>query len=103
MIKNIAFIGNYPPRKCGIATFTSDLLTSVATNFPKNRCFAIPINDVADGYKYPDLVHFEIDEQDILAYHRAADFLNISNVDVVSVQHEFGSLVDRLEAICYIC
>jgi len=90
MIKSIAFIGNYLPRKCGIATFTSDLLTSVATNFPKNRCFAIPINDVADGYKYPDLVHFEIDEQDILAYHRAADFLNISNVDVVSVQHEFG-------------
>jgi len=56
MIKSIAFIGNYLPRKCGIATFTSDLLTSVATNFPKNRCFAIPINDVADGYKYPDLV-----------------------------------------------
>jgi len=90
MIKNIAFIGNYPPRKCGIATFTSDLLTSVATNFPTNRCFAITINDVDGGYKYPDLVHFEIDEQDITAYHRAADFLNISNVDVVSVQHEFG-------------
>lgn len=89
MIKNIAFLGNYLPRKCGIATFTSDLLTAVSTRFPQSRCFAITINDM-DGYRYPDLVHFEIEEQDLNAYRRAADFLNLSNVDVVSVQHEFG-------------
>ena len=89
-IRTIAFIGDYLPRKCGIATFTSDVLTSVATEHPQCRCFAIPVNDIAGGYEYPDVVRFEIEEQDLPSYLRAADFLNISNVDMVCVQHEFG-------------
>jgi glycosyltransferase involved in cell wall biosynthesis len=89
-IQTIAFLGNYLPRRCGIATFTSDLLTAVAAEFPGQQCFAVPVNDIEGGYDYPAQVRFEIEEQDLSSYRRAVDFLNISNVDVVCVQHEFG-------------
>src|SRR5690349_6198415 len=89
-IRKIAFLGDYLPRKCGIATFTSDLLTSVASEFPRSQCFAVPVNDVELGYEYPSVVRFEIEEQDLSSYHRAADFININNVDIVCIQHEFG-------------
>ena len=89
-IRKIAFLGDYLPRKCGIATFTSDLLTAVAAEHPRCQCFAVPVNDVEDGYEYPGVVRFEIEEQDLSSYQRAADFINISNVDMVCVQHEFG-------------
>jgi len=89
-VRTIAFVGNYLPRKCGIATFTSDLLGAVAARHPQGRCFAVPVNDIEACYQYPEVVRFEIEEQELDSYRRAADFLNISNVDVVSVQHEFG-------------
>ena len=82
-------MGDYLPRKCGIATFTSDLLGAIAAE-PQNQCFAVPVNDIEGGYEYPDVVRFEIEEQELSSYKRAADFLNISNVEIVSVQHEFG-------------
>jgi glycosyltransferase involved in cell wall biosynthesis len=88
--RTIAFVGNYLPRKCGIATFTYDLLGAVAARQPENRCFAVAVNDIAGAYRYPDVVRFEIEEQELDSYRQAADFLNTSNVDVVSVQHEFG-------------
>ena len=89
-VQKIAFIGDHLPRKCGIATFTSDLLAAVATAHPQSQCFAESVNDISGGYEYPEVVRFEIDEQDLSSYLRAADFLNISNVDIVCLQHEFG-------------
>jgi hypothetical protein len=89
-IRTVAFVGNYLPRRCGIATFTSDLLQAVAARHPRNRCFAVPVNDIEGCYQYPDVVRFEIEEQDLGSYGRAADFRNSNNVDIVSVQHEFG-------------
>ena len=89
-VRKIAFIGDYLPRKCGIATFTHDLCTSTATQFPGADCFVVPVNDQAQGYDYPPEVRFEIEEQDLDCYLRAADFLNFSNADVVCLQHEYG-------------
>ena len=89
-VRKIAFVGDYLPRKCGIATFTSDLLTSVAAAHPQSQCLAVAVTDIKGGYEYPDVVRFEIEEQDLPSYLRAADFLNISNVDIVCLQHEFG-------------
>lgn len=89
-IRKIAFVGNYLPRLCGIATFTTDLCTSVAAQFPKVQCFVVPVNDVEGGYDYPREVRFEIEEQNLASYQRAADFLGISDVDVLCVQHEYG-------------
>ena len=89
-IRKVAFVGDYLPRLCGIATFTTDILTSVAAQFPKVSCFAVPVNDVKEGYDYPPEVRFEISEQNLDSYRRAADFLGISDVDVLCVQHEYG-------------
>ncbi len=89
-VRTIAFLGDYLPRKCGIATFTSDLLGAVAARNPAGHCFVVPVNDRGETYRYPDSVRFEIEEQDLESYRQAAEFLNNSNVDVVSVQHEFG-------------
>jgi glycosyltransferase involved in cell wall biosynthesis len=85
----IAFVGDYPPRKCGIATFTHDLSSAVAQH-ASSECIIVPVDDLADGYDYPPEVRFQIAEQDLDSYRRAADFLNFSDVDVVSLQHEFG-------------
>ncbi len=88
--RKIAFLGDYLPRKCGIATFTTDLRCAVAAEFPATQCLVVPVNDLAGGYEYPSEVRFEISEQDLPSYLRAADFLNITGVDVICVQHEFG-------------
>lgn len=85
----IAFIGDYPPRRCGIATFTHDLRGAVAKE-ARSECIVIPVDDLPEGYEYPPEVRFQIAEQDLDSYRRAADFLNFSDVDVVSLQHEFG-------------
>ena len=89
-VRKIAFVSDHLPRMCGIATFTSDLLAAVATAHPQNECLSVAVNDIKGGYEYPEAVRFEIEEQDLSSYLRAADFLNISNVDVVCLQHEFG-------------
>src|ERR1700745_2390586 len=89
-IRKIAFVGDHLPRKCGIATFTSDLLAAVAGAYPQSQCLCVSVNDTKEGYEYPDVVRFEIEEQDLSPYVRAADFLNIGNVDIVCLQHEFG-------------
>jgi len=89
-IRRIAFIGNYLPRLCGIATFTTDLCEAIATEFADTSCIAIPVNDVPEGYAYPGRVRFELDEKDVESYRRAADFLNINNVDIVCLQFEYG-------------
>ena len=59
-------------------------------NIAKPAAIAIPVNDTADGYAYPPRVRFELTEKDIDSYRRAADFLNTNNVDIVSLQHEYG-------------
>lgn len=89
-LKRIAFIGNYLPRQCGIATFTTDLCEAIASQFKRTTCFALPVNDVEAGYAYPTRVRFELTEKDIDSYRRAADFLNINNVDLVCLQFEYG-------------
>lgn len=89
-LNRIAFIGNYVPRQCGIATFTTDLCEALATEYPAASCIALPVNDTEDGYPYPGRVRFELTEKDIDSYLRAADFLNINNVDLVCLQHEYG-------------
>jgi glycosyltransferase involved in cell wall biosynthesis len=89
-IKRVAFIGNYLPRQCGIATFTTDLCESVAAEYPDMQCLALPMNDIEEGYAYPPRVRFELTEKDLDSYRRAADFLNINSVDIVSLQHEYG-------------
>ncbi len=86
----IAVIGNYLPRECGIATFTTDLCTALATEYGAGRLFAIPVNDPDSSYNYPEQVRLEIDQEDLGSYVRAADFLNFNGNDLVCLQHEYG-------------
>jgi glycosyltransferase involved in cell wall biosynthesis len=89
-IRRIAMLGNHLPRQCGIATFTTDLSAAIVGVSPQRDCFVLAMNDVGRHHVYPPRVQFEIAEPDLLSYRRAADFLNVKNVDVLSVQHEYG-------------
>jgi glycosyltransferase involved in cell wall biosynthesis len=89
-LDRIAFIGNYLPRHCGIATFTTDLCEAISTQYSQKTCIVLPVNDIEAGYAYPSRVRFELTEKDINSYRRAADFLNINDVDLISLQHEYG-------------
>jgi glycosyltransferase involved in cell wall biosynthesis len=89
-LPRIAFLGNYLPRLCGIATFTHDLCEAIACAAPDSDCFVGAMNDRVEGYKYPERVRFEVLEKELDSYRRAADFLNFQNADVLCVQHEFG-------------
>lgn len=95
-IKKIAFIGNYPPRKCGIATFTHDLRNSVAARFPDAECLVVPVNDIPEKYDYPAEARYEIRQDDPCSYLRAAEFLNFGNIDVACLQHEYGIFGGRV-------
>ena len=86
----IAVVGNYLPRHCGIATFTTDLCDAIHAEYGAVELLALPVNDTEEGYDYPDRVRFELSEADIASYRQAADFLNFSNVDLVCLQHEYG-------------
>ncbi|RMF57470.1 MAG: glycosyltransferase [Calditrichaeota bacterium] len=90
LIRSVAFVGDYVPRRCGIATFTHDLCQHYQQRYPDTECLVVSVNDREQGYAYPREVRFEISEQNINDYRRAADFLNIRNCDVVSLQHEYG-------------
>jgi glycosyltransferase involved in cell wall biosynthesis len=89
-IKKIAFLGDYLPRKCGIATFTHDLRKAMAEEYPDVESFVAPVNDLPEGYDYPPEVRFEFSENDLDSYRRTADYLNFSDADVVCLQHEYG-------------
>ena len=86
----IAFVGNYLPRECGIATFTTDLCTALAAEYGEGRLFAIPVNDPDCKYIYPERVRLEIAQEVISSYEQAADFLNFNGNDLVCLQHEYG-------------
>ena len=89
-LKRVAFIGNYLPRKCGIATFTSDLAEAFSEQFPEIQIMTLAMNDTEEGYAYPPQVRYEINQDDRFDYEHAAHFLNQQMVDVISLQHEFG-------------
>ena len=95
MPTRIAFVGNYLPRECGIATFTTDLCTALAAEYGEGRLFAIPVNDPDCKYIYPERVRLEIAQEVISSYEQAADFLNFNGNDLVCLQHEYGSYGGR--------
>ena len=89
-LSTIVLIGNHLPRRCGIATFTTDLLNALIAESPESSVWALAMNDIPEGYSYPHQVHFEINQNNISEYRLASDYLNMTQVDVVCVQHEFG-------------
>jgi len=86
----IAVIGNYLPRHCGIATFTTDLCSAISAEYDTARLLALPVNDTEEGYDYPARVRWSLDQDEVKSYQDAAEFLNFNNIDMVCLQHEYG-------------
>jgi glycosyltransferase involved in cell wall biosynthesis len=89
-LSRVAFVGNYLPRRCGIATFTHDLHRAISISDPKVESCVVAMTDHGRDYGYPPVVQFHIHDETIDDYVRAAEFLNHAQFDVVSLQHEFG-------------
>ena len=89
-IDSVAVIGNYLPRQCGIATFTTDLVEGLSAEAPDIYCWAAAMNDKPEGYPYPEKVRFEINQNKWTDYSVTSQFLNISQTDIVCLQHEYG-------------
>jgi glycosyltransferase involved in cell wall biosynthesis len=89
-----AYIGTYPPRECGIGTFTKNLFTSISydnrtkRNSPEG--FVVAMDEPEETYDYPPEVKFTVRQEHQRDYIRAAKFINISGADLCILEHEFG-------------
>ena len=90
LLLRVAFIGNFLPRRCGIATFTHDLYRAVSTARPDLETCVVAMTDPGCTYDYPPAVRFEIHDDMISDYVAAAEFLNSAGFDLVCLQHEYG-------------
>jgi glycosyltransferase involved in cell wall biosynthesis len=88
--RRVALIGNALPRRCGIATFSTDLHQAMTAIAPETAIGIVAMDDSAAPYEYPNHVLFSVDDQDESSYARAAECLNEARYDVVLLQHEFG-------------
>ncbi len=90
----IAFIGTYPPRECGIGTFTNNLFNSMLVNNKSRKNghegFVVALNDHDFTYKYPEEVKLTIRQEQQEDYLKAAKFINLSGADLCILEHEFG-------------
>jgi glycosyltransferase involved in cell wall biosynthesis len=90
----LAFIGTYPPRECGIGTFTNDLFNSMLVNNERREYgyegFVIALNDIDLTYEYPEEVKLTIRQEHQEDYLQAVKFINLSGADLCILEHEFG-------------
>ncbi len=89
----IAYIGTYPPRECGIGTFTQNLFRATSgqiENTTANEGVVIAMDDGAESYQYPTEVKFKIHQEQQEDYLEAARYINLSGADVCILEHEYG-------------
>jgi predicted GH43/DUF377 family glycosyl hydrolase/glycosyltransferase involved in cell wall biosynthesis len=86
----IAFVSTYPPRRCGIATFTSDLIGAIREADPSTQSRIAAIDERNSVRAYGSEVRWRIKQGSALPYRAAARDIDRSNAEVVCVQHEFG-------------
>jgi len=87
-----AYVSTYPPRECGIATYTRDLVDAISTLRARavKSPAVIAVNDRIGHYNYGTAVKFQIDADEIESYEKAAEYINGSDIDIVNLQHEYG-------------
>ena len=76
----LAFIGNSLPRRCGIATFTTDLQQAIERTSPKVQSCIVAMTDRNRTYDYPPAVRLQINDRSLEDYERAAQLLNESQI-----------------------
>lgn len=86
----VAFVASAVPRRCGIATFTADIVAAVKAADPSVRTLQAAIDEPSAARAYGTEVRWRIRQEDPRTYRDAALAINASNVDIVNVQHEFG-------------
>ncbi len=90
----IAFLGNYPPKACGIGTFTNSLARAILSNLKASEISEyaeiIAMEDPAEHHDYPVEVTRKIRPQEASDYRDVADYLNTENFDLLVLQHEYG-------------
>lgn len=86
----IAFVSSNLPRRCGIATFSADLMAAVKAAAPRVTCTVAAIDESNEIRRYGDEVRWRIRQGDASSYRAAAEAINLSSVNIVNVQHEFG-------------
>ncbi|MHA6721567.1 glycosyltransferase family 4 protein [Sphingomonas sp. RS2018] len=89
-VDHVALIGNYLPRKCGIATFTTDTRTALAERFPGMRIDTWAMDDHPGRYDYPREVTGTIAQNDLNSYLHAARAIEASGAKALWIQHEYG-------------
>ena len=89
-VQTAALLGSYTPRQCGLATFTKDLRDAIAGELGERQTQVLAMDDRPGGYPYPPEVTLQINQYKQADYHAAAELLNINQIDVVYVQHEYG-------------
>ena len=89
-LNRLAFIGNSLPRRCGIATFTTDLQQAVSRSQGGMETAIVAMTDHGQTYDYPNVVRLQVNDQNLAEYARAAEVLNAGDFQALSLQHEFG-------------
>jgi len=88
--KRIAYVSTYPPRECGIASYTKDLVDAIDGLHEFKSSVVIAINEKGGIYKYDRRVRFQIERDSIDDYVQAVRYVNLSEVDLINLQHTFG-------------
>ncbi|UZR99955.1 glycosyltransferase family 4 protein [Chondrinema litorale] len=86
----LAYIGTYPPRECGIGTFTQNLVHSINRSINISEGFVVALNDYEHSYIFPKEVKLIIQQEQQTDYLEAANFINLSGADLCIMEHEFG-------------
>ncbi len=85
----IGYFSTYPPRECGIANFTKDLIDAIF-DVDGLKSSIIAINEKGALYNYDRRVKYKISRDNAQDYVKAAEYVNSSNIQLLVVQHEFG-------------
>lgn len=82
------FVSTYPPRECGIATFTQDLVNAIEKYNDVRHCYVIALSK--DKHLYDNRVLYDINQDKFSNYVKAANLINVADIDVVIIEHEYG-------------
>jgi len=89
-IPTVAYLSTYPPRECGIATFTKDLVDSITKQQSLSPPFIVAINDRGGYYDYPIEVKLQVERESRESFEATARQIHDSGVKLVNIQHEYG-------------